>query len=145
MGPFNIDLMACTASVMRSPLTGEALPFFSQYDCAGSVGADVFAHFVSLVPGTSVPALGFCFPPPIMAGHIVQHLVECEARAVVLRPDVKAYWFPLVQLATVKSIEVAAVAAEGCFQWPSPDGGLKNWRCPRWRKIAYDLDFRTKG
>ena len=29
-GPFNIDLMACTASAQRSPDTGAALPFFSR-------------------------------------------------------------------------------------------------------------------
>ena len=104
----------------------------------------MFAHDVSFAPGTSAPAVGFCFPPPIMAGHIVQHLVECEARALSLLPDVKAYWFPLVQLAAVRSIEVAAVAEKGCFQWPSPDGGLKNWRYPRWRMISYALDCRTK-
>ena len=28
LGPFNVDLMACAASVMRFPLTGEALPLF---------------------------------------------------------------------------------------------------------------------
>ena len=38
MGPFDVDLMACTASVARSPLNGGALPFFSQHDCAGSAG-----------------------------------------------------------------------------------------------------------
>ena len=105
----------------------------------------MFAHNVSLVSDTSVHAVGFCFPPPILAGHLVQHLEECKARAVVLLSDVKAYWFPLVQLAAVWSIEVTAVAEEGCFQWPSPNGGLKNWRYPRWRMIAYALDFRTKG
>ena len=41
MGPFNIDLMACTASVLRSPVSAEALPFFSQYACGGSAGTNV--------------------------------------------------------------------------------------------------------
>ena len=143
IGPFNVDLMACTASVLRSPFSGEALPFFSQYDCAGSAGTDVFAQDVSIVPGTRVPAFGFCFPPPIMAGHLVQHLAECKAHAVVLLPDVKAYWFPLLQLATVRSVEVAPAAADGYFQWPSADGGLRNWRYPRWGMVAYEVDFRN--
>lgn len=145
IGPFSVDLMACTASVLRSSVNGEALPFFSQYACAVSAGTDVLAHDVSVVPGSRVPAVGFCFPPPIMAGHIVQHLAECKAHAVVLLPDVKAYWFPLMQLATVRSIEVAPVAAEGCFQSPSADGGLRNWQYPRWGMIAYEVDFRTMG
>ena len=90
---------------------GKALNFFSQYDCDGSAGTDVLAHDVSIVPGTRVLAFGFCFPPPVMAGHIVQLLAECEARAVVVLLDVEAYRFPLVQPAKVRSIEVAAVAA----------------------------------
>ena len=56
MDPFDVDLMACTVSVLRSPLNLEALPFFSQYGCAGAAGTDVFTHDISLVPGTSVPA-----------------------------------------------------------------------------------------
>ena len=57
---FNVDLMACTASVVRSPLTGGALPFSSQYDCAGSAGTDVFAQDVSIVPGTRDTAVVQC-------------------------------------------------------------------------------------
>ena len=144
MGPFNVDLMACAASVRRSPVSGEALPFFSRYDCARSAGTDVLAQDVSIVPGTTVPAFGFCFPPPVVAGHTVQHLAECKAHAVVLLPDVKAYWFPLVQLAAVTSITVAPVAATGCFRWPSPKGGLRNWRYNRWGMVAYELDFRSR-
>ena len=94
-------------------------------------GTDVLAHHKSIVPGTVVPAFGLCFPPPIMAGHIVQHLAKCKARAVELLPDGKAYWSPLTQLATMRSIEVAHVSAEGCFQWRSLDGGLKMLRYPR--------------
>ena len=136
--------MACAVSVLRSPVSGEALPFFSRYDCARSAGTDVLAQDVSIVPGTAAPAFGFCFPPPVMAGHIVQHLTECEAHAVVLLPDVKAYWSPVVQLAALRSITVAPVAATGCFQCPSPKGGLRNWRYPRWGEVAYEVDFRSK-
>ena len=51
-----------------------------------------------------------------MAGHIVQHLAECEARLVVRLPDVEGYRFSLVRVATVKSTKVAAGAAEWCFR-----------------------------
>ena len=71
MGPFNVDVMTCTASVLRSPVSGEALPFFSQYDCTGSAGTDVLARDVLIVPGTTTPAFGFCFSPAVMAGHSV--------------------------------------------------------------------------
>ena len=61
MGPFKVNLMACTGSVMRSPVNGEALPLFSQYNCAGSAGTDVLAHDVLIVSSTTAPAFGFCF------------------------------------------------------------------------------------
>ena len=54
--------------------------------------------------GYQCPSLPACFTPPIMAGHIVQNLAEGEARAIAFWPDVTAYGFSLVQLATVRSI-----------------------------------------
>ena len=63
MGSFNVHLMAWTASVLRFPVSGEILPFFSQYYYAGSAGTGVFAQGMSNAPGTTTPAFGFCFPP----------------------------------------------------------------------------------
>ena len=131
MRPFKVDRMACTASVLQSPFTGGALPFFSPYDCAGSAGTNVFAQDVSFVPDTYSPAFEFCLPPPITAGHTFQHMAESKAHAVALLPDVKAYWFPLLQLATFRSVEVAPAEADGRFQWRSAEGGLRNWQYPR--------------
>ena len=116
-------------------------PFYGRPGGMHGVGAaipihgktDALARDVSIVPGTI--AFRYCFPPPIMAGHIVQYLAECKARAVVILPDAKAYWFPSVRLATVRSTEMAQVATEGCFQWRSSNGGLKNQRY-HWGMIA---------
>eukprot|EP00752_Nemacystus_decipiens_P013894 g12334.t1 len=58
----------------------------------------------------------------LLVGHIVQRLAECRAHAVVLVPGVKAYWFPRVQSAAVRSVEIAAVKAAGVFKLPSSDG-----------------------
>ena len=142
LGPFNIDLMASTASAQRPPGDTETLPFFSLYDCEGSSGVDVLSQDVSRVPGTGEPAFGYGFPPPVMAGHIVQHLAECHARAVILVPDTNAYWFPLAQQATVRSRIVAQRDQKGVFQWPSKEGSLKEWRYPRWPMVAWEVDFR---
>ena len=125
-----MDLMACTTSVLLSPLERRGTTIFSQYDCAGSAATDVFAQDISIVPGARVPALGFLFHPISWQDTLSKHMAECKAHAVALLPDVKAYWFPLLQLATVRPIEVAPVAADGRFQWPSADGGLLNWRYP---------------
>ena len=144
-GPFSIDLMASTASAQRIPQSTETLPFFSQYDCEGSLGVDVLAQDVSRVPITGEPAFGYCFPPPVMAGHIVQHLAECRAHAVIVVPDTRAYWFPLVQQAMVHSLEVAPRATFGYFEWPSQDGTLRGWQYPKWGMKAYEVDFRKSG
>ena len=101
MGAFDIDLMACTASVPTSPVTGRSLPFFLRYSCPGSGGRDVLAQDVAVMPDTTVPAFGYCFPPPTMAGHVVQHLAECRAHAVLVVPGNKPYWFALLQSASV--------------------------------------------
>lgn len=46
LGPFVIDLMACTASALRHPGSQEPLPFFPRHDCPGSAGVDVLAQDV---------------------------------------------------------------------------------------------------
>lgn len=143
-GPFNIDLMACTWSAQHSPLTGAALPFSSRYHCAGSAGVDVFAQDVAVLPGGVAPAFGLCFPPPVMAGHVLQHLAKCRACEVVLLPGVKAYWFTRVHLASTRSVEVAGVNASGVLVWPSAEGALRPWRYPRWAMVANEVDFRQK-
>ena len=141
LGPFNIDWMACSASVQRSPVTGEPLPFFSRYDCAGSAGVDMLAHDVAVLPGSQESARGFVFPAPVMAGHVVQHLLECRARGVLLLPDIHAYWFPALQQATVRSVEVAPRGATGFFHWPTPAGSLNAWCYRRWAMRAVEVDF----
>ena len=121
-------------------MTGLPLPFFSQYRCPGSAGVDVLAQNVAVLPNSTTVAFNFCFPPPLMAGHVIQHLAECRAHAVLVVPDTKPYWFPLVQQASVRSVEVAPWNAPGVFQWPS-SRGVREWRYPRWAIIAYELDF----
>ena len=67
LGPFNLDLMASTASAQRVPPSPHTLPFSSQYNGAGSSGVDVLAEDVARVPGIGEPAFGYCFPAPVMA------------------------------------------------------------------------------
>ena len=76
LGPFNFDLMASTESAQKVRGSNDRLPFYSQYDCEGSSGTDVRAQDVSQLPGTGERMFGYCFPPPVMVGVIVQHLAE---------------------------------------------------------------------
>lgn len=142
MGPFDLDLMACTSSAQASPITGLRLPFFSRFSCPGSAGTDMLAQNVAVMPGTSMQAFGYCFPPPKMAGHVLQHLEECRAHAVLVLPDTRPYWFPLVQLASVRSLPVASRGEAGVFQWPCSSGVLRGWKYPRWGMVAHEVDFR---
>ena len=143
MGPFEVDLMASDVSVQRHPSTGIALPFFSRYDCEGTAGIDFFAQIVALHPTSRETALSYCFPPPVLVGPVVQHLAECHAHAVVLVTDVRAYWFPVLRQASVRSVMVSPMGARGFFHWPSQDGSLREWRYPRWSMVAHELDFRS--
>ena len=131
LGPFNIDLMASAESAQRIPRSTGTLPFFSQYDCVRSSGVDGLAQDDSRVPIAGEQAFGYCFPPPLVVGHIMQHLAECQAHAAIIVPDTRAYGFPLVQQATVRSLEVAPRVASGYFQWRSQDGVLREWRYPK--------------
>lgn len=118
LGPFNIDLMASTASAQRVPGgSTEALPFFSQYGCEGSSGVDVLSQDVSKIPGTRETAFGYSFPPPVMAGHILQQMAEGNAHAMLLVPGMNAYWFPMAKQATVRFRVVAHQNQGGILEW----------------------------
>ena len=69
-GPFSIDLMACAASAQRSPDTGGCgAPFLLEILLReGTSGVDALAKNLAVLPGTAVPAYGFCFPPPCWWG-----------------------------------------------------------------------------
>lgn len=140
VGPFTIDLMASDASVRRVPGSGVVLSFFSRCDCEGSGVVDTFAKNVLLQPGSGGRAFGYCFPPPVVADHVVQHLAECNAHAGIVVQVTTVYWFPRVQQAAVRSRIVAPANAQGIFSatWPGRlpkrlavpalvHGGLRSW------------------
>ena len=45
-------------------------------------------------PGGNTVPLGYCFPPPVTVEHVVQHMTERRAHAVIILPDVHEHWFP---------------------------------------------------
>ena len=68
--------------------------------------------------GDLIPCARVLLSPPVMAGYIVQHLAECRAHAVIAVPAVCSYWFPLVQHASVRSLQVARSGESDVFVWP---------------------------
>ena len=141
-GPFTVDLMASSENAQhgRDPHTGKRrrLTFYSRYNCEGSDGVDVFQQDVALTPGQGTPAFGYCFPPPVMVGHIVHHLADCHARAVVVLPDLNEYWAPRVTHAAVKELKLPQT---GTFSFPHHRDGVREFVYARHGMRAVELDF----
>ena len=91
-GDFTVDLMASSENARLGPAIGTGdqrrLPFYSRYHCKGSAGVEVFRHRVSVTPGGQTAAVGYCERPRVMVVHVVQHMAECKAHAVIDIPDV---------------------------------------------------------
>ena len=106
-GGFDMDLMATPASVHQNWIEGrktqENIPFYSRYRTPGCAGVDVLTQNVKFMPESSAECFGFCFPPTNMVGAMLQHLEECQARAVIVVPNQKQSWFPRLARGWVKS------------------------------------------
>ena len=95
------------------PLTGEALFFFSQYDCTGSAGTDVFAQDVPIVPDTGGPAYGFLFSTPYYGRtHCPTHGGMQGSRGCPLA----SYECALVPVAAARHCEVPVAQCEWWHQ-----------------------------
>ena len=107
-----MDLMASGTSVQWIPGGGHdaerALAFYSRYHTDGTADVDLLGQDVSHMPGSANSCFGFCFPPPQMIAIVPQHMQGCKARAVLVVPDDRQSWLPLLAAATVRSVPVAA-------------------------------------
>ena len=139
-GEFTVDLMLSTQSAQVTP-GGTRLPFFSTYHCQDSAGVDVFAQDVAFVPGSRTRAFGFGFPSPVMVGPVLQHLAECSARKVVVVPDTRPFWYPLLAQAATKYIALSARGQRGALVWPHHPDGLREYVYDKWCMKAYEVDF----
>ena len=120
-GGFDMDLMAIGMSVQWIPGGGHnadrALPFYLRCHTDGTAGVDVLGQDVSHMPGSANACFGFCFPPPKMTAVVLYHMQGCITRAVVVVPDDRQPWFPLLTAATVRSVPVVAKGGVGtCFR-----------------------------
>ena len=119
--------MASFENAQEGPATGAGerrrLPFFLRYHCEGSAGLDFFSPNAAVTAEENTPAFGYCFPPPVMAGHVVQLLAECRAHAVIVVPDALEYWFSQVSCATVRAL---ALPKAGSFGFPHHQDGVRD-------------------
>ena len=110
-----MDLMATDTSAQRGPIGGRRLPFYSQFHTNGTAREDVFSHNVNHMPGSLRKCFGYCFPQPPLAGIVSAHISKCEARAVIVVPNTRSSWFPIIEGAGVRSIQIASQGKDSQF------------------------------
>ena len=144
-----MDLMATGTSVQGMPGVGRdayrALSFYSRYHTAGTAGVGILGQDVSHIPGSANTCFGFCFPPPQMVAVALQHMRSCKARAVVVVPDDRQSWFPLLPAATVRSVPVAAKSDTGKFFRIYHQKRKVSFVFRQWDILAVKMDFRQEG
>lgn len=144
-GEFTVDLMISSENVHRGQArgTGEQrrLPFYSRYQCESSAGVNVFRHHVAVNSGGQEAAVGYSFSPPVMVEHIVQHMAECKAHAVVIISDVRDHWFQRVQRATARSLGLPNIDSFGFLHH---QGGVRDHVYVRYGMRAAEVDFRNR-
>ena len=110
-----MDLMATDTSAQYAPIEGgwerQQLPFYSRFHTNNTAGVDVFSHNVSHMPGSLQKCFGYCFSQPSLVGVVLAHIGKCEARAVIVGPNIRASWFPMIEGAGVRSVHPRARAA----------------------------------
>ena len=142
-----MDLMATPASVHKrwvdGRCTSEDLPFYSRYHTQGCAGVDVLTQNVRFMPGsTTEECFGFCFPPTSMVGVFLQHLEECRAKALVIVPDRKQYWFPRIADAATRSRTLSiGSGGESPFFRVHHQKGSERFHFKRSGMLAVVVDF----
>ena len=143
-----MDLMATGTSVQWIPAVGRdadrALAFYSRYHTAGTAGVDVHGQDVSHISGSANACFGFCFPTQQMVAVVLQHMQSCKARGVVVVPDDRQLWFPLLAAATVRSFPVAAKGGTGTFFRMHHQKGKMPSVFRQWGMRAVEVDFRQE-
>ena len=107
-----MDLMATDTSPQCAPRgdgsSHQKLPFYSRFHTNGTAGGDVFSHNVSGMPGSLRTCLGYYFPQPSLVGVVMAHMIKCEAGAVIVVPNTRASWFPMIAGAGVRSVQITS-------------------------------------
>ena len=97
-GPFEWDLMASSANVMKDPSVRK-LKFFSRYFDQSSKGVNMFAQNLQLLDKV------YCFPPLPIIGMVVKYLEQQKVDCVLVFPATNEPWVNLVS-AYITDLEV---------------------------------------
>ena len=114
-----MDLMATDTSAQRAAIGGgltyRRLPFYSRFHTNGIAGVDVFHQNVNHMLGSLRTCFGYCFPQPFLVGVVLVHVCKCKARAVVVVSNTRASWFPMIEGAEVRSLQIASKGEDSQF------------------------------
>ena len=141
-----MDLMATDTSSQYTPIEGgwerQKLPFYSRFHTNNTAGVDVFSHNLSHMPGSLQKCFGYCFPQPSLVGVVLAHVSKCEARAVIVMPNTRASWFPMIEGAGVHSVQIASQGAGSQLFRVHHQRGVEPYTFGRGRMRAVEVDFR---
>ena len=111
-----MDLMA---TEQRAPTGGgllyRRLPFYLRLHRNGTAGVDVFSHDMNHIPGLLRTCFGYCCPQPSLVGVVLAQMSKCKARAVVVVPNTRSSWFPIIEGAGVHSVQIASKGEDSQF------------------------------
>ena len=140
-----MNLLATPTSVHQKWIedrkTQENIPFYSRYRTPGCAGVDVLTQNVKFMPESSAECFGFCFPPTNMVGVMLQHLEECQARAVIVVPDQKQSWFPRLARGWVKSRTLSHPGGKSSFYRVHHQRGREPFMFQKWNMLAVEVNF----
>ena len=141
-----MDLMATYTSAKRAPIGGglicRRLPFFSRFDTNDTAGVDVFSHNVKRMPGSLRTCFGYCFPQPSLEGVVLAHISHCEATAMIVVPNTRASWFPMIEGAEVRSTQIASKGEDSQLFRAHHQRGTEPYTFGGPRIRAVEVDFR---
>ena len=98
---FTHDLMA--SDVDAKKVQGLRLPFFSRYHTPHTSGVNVF------IQNIAPPMFGYCFPPKVMVGAVMEHILECGAEVVLVVEHQSATWWPKLEAMASASMVICPV------------------------------------
>ena len=73
---------------------------------------------------------------------MLAHIRKCEARAVIVVPNTRASWFPMIEGAGVRSVQIASQGMGSQFFTVHHQRGAEPYRFGGGGMRAVEVDFR---
>ena len=140
---FDMDLMATPVSAPRLPGRDVSLFFYPRFQTNGCAGVDVLDQDLRRMPGLAEECFGYAFPPTALVGVALQRLAGCQARAVLVVPELS--WYLMLAEAAVRTFSLAGKGAERVFFRMNHHRGKSSFAFRRWAMKAVQFGFRPNG